>query len=227
MTTWIHFIGQQYYSEKSFKAEALKYGVTRRISPLAAKQMSYGDRVLLAINDGKSAVLFGSFIVETLSGLGEEATQALKDRCTLTQVAQGGRIVLRGCGSYVEGPTWHMNSPISFDEIIETATEAGGENKFMLGGEFEDISRVRLQSMRFSQGFRPFNFGRFLMQYAQADEAITRPRSVRVTKIPKVKGQFYVTDIEVTDEEKATAAKVSTKLIEKRLFQQVSGYAKK
>jgi hypothetical protein len=217
MTTWIHFIGQQYYSEKSFKAEALKYGVTRRISPLAAKQMTYGDRVLLAINDGKSAVLFGSFIVETLSGLGEEATQALKDRCTLTQVAAGGRIVRRGCGSYVEGPTWHMNSPISFDEIIETATEAGGENKFMLGGEFEDISRVRLQSMRFSQGFRPFNFGRFLMDYARA----------AVAKLPKVKGQFYVTDIEVTDEEKATAAKVSTKLIEKRLFQQVSGYAKK
>ena len=219
MKTWLHFIGKQYYSEKSFRAEGLKYGVTRRIAPLAAKQMSYGDRVLLGINDGKSAVLFGSFVIETISGMGQEATVALGQRCTLKQVSGGGRLVNRGCGSYVEGPTWSLGGPITIEELIEISLKAGGDNKFMVGGEFEDLDRVRLKSMRFAQGFRPFNYGKFLMRYAQ-----TKGQG---PKLPHIEGQFYVTDAEVTDEEKQWEAKVSTKLIERRLFQQISGYAKK
>jgi len=220
MVTWIHFIGQQYYTEKTFKVEGLKYGVTRRVSPLAAKQMSYGDRVLLAINDGKSAVVFGSFLITTLSGMGEEATKALGEQCDLVMLTGGGRKVVRGCGTYVEGPTWILGCPLTIDEIIAVATEAGGDNKFMVGGDFEDTDRVRLKNMRFAQGFRPFNYGKFLMSYAAAS-------AVGQKKVPSVEGQFYVTDVEVTDEQKAVEAKVSTKLIEQRLFQQVSGYSKK
>ena len=220
MQTWIHFIGKQYYTEKSFQVEGREYGVTRRISPQTAKQMAYGDRVLLAINDGKSAVLFGSFIVQTLSGMGEEAKAALANECTLTMVSAGGKMVSRGCGSYIEGPTWALGCPISMEEIVALATEAGGDNKFMVGGDLEALDRVRMKSMRFAQGFRPFNYGKFLMRYGEA-------KAKAGAKLPSVPGQFYTVDVEITDEEKAVAAKVSTKLLERRLFQQVSGYAKK
>lgn len=221
MKTWIHFIGKSYYTETSFKKEAKEYGVTRRVSPKTLGQMAYGDRVMLAINDGKSAVMFGYFHVETISGLSLQACQSIGSSHQLVRVSTGGRTVSRGCGSYTEGETYafSVGSRMTLGEIAEETKGMGSQ--LMVGGEFHDMKRSRMKSMRFAMGFRPFNYTNFLRQVAYA----TAPGRWAHGSLVAVKGQFYVSD---TIEGMADDGdqKVDYTLVEKRL-QIVVGYAKK
>lgn len=181
MNTWLHFIGKQYYTQASFVKEAKRYDITRRVSVKQLERMRFGDRVLLAMVDGASAVAFGSFIITTLSGLSAEAKRVIADKFELVCVDMGGTSVRRGCGSYMTGGTYAIKGA-DLPEILEALKGLENPGKLMVGGKFESTPSpvVRLKDIRHQQGFRPFDFGAFLADVASADK-----------DHPVVRGHFY------------------------------------
>ncbi len=179
-TDWIHFIGRTYYTEARFKREAREHGVTRRVARRTLESMEYGDVVWLAINDGKSSMQFGKFILSTIAGFSAEESALLDEAFTLELVSSGGVMVSRGCGSYIAGPTYAIKGEHTAGDILAAIEPATQQGKLMAGGEFIETLRVRLADMRFNQGFRPFDADAFLAAVAKAD-----PRK------PRVRGHFY------------------------------------
>lgn len=179
--TWLHFIGKQYYTQSSFTKEARRYDITRRVSVKQLEKMHYGDRVLLAMVDGASAVAFGSFIISTISGLSAEAAAVIAAKFELVQVDIGGASVQRGCGSYVTGGTYAVKGA-DLPEIVAALKDVANPGKLMVGGKFEQTPdpTVRLKDIRHQQGFRAFDWGGFLADVASAD-----------AKHPVVRGHFY------------------------------------
>lgn len=180
MTTWLHFIGQSYYSRASFEREAREFGITRRVSLQQMRRMAFGDRVVLAIRDGASALVFGSFTVTTISGLSPEGQSALDGAYTTERLAVEPRFIERGCGSYWTAGTYTVRATMT--QIVETL-DAKVENpgRLMVGGTFEPIPvAVRLKGVRHFQGFRAFDLEAF-----QAAVQAANPRH------PTVRGHFY------------------------------------
>lgn len=68
---WLHWIGNQYYSIKSFIKEARLIGVSRRVPVKALKKMKWGDTIFLASKQKnlKNPVIFGYFRLEKLQGI--------------------------------------------------------------------------------------------------------------------------------------------------------------
>lgn len=184
----MHFIGKSYYSRGSFIREAKKYGITRRVALNVLKKMSWGDRVLLAIMDGKTPVIFGEFRIERISGLSSEVMKVIAEKGLLeSQTDPGGIVVRRGCGSYVAGPTYSVRTTIEqIAKIIENEENPG---KPMVGGKFIPHPLVRLKDLKFRQGFRLFNYEAFAEAYkAEKEKAPLRT-------IPAVRGLFYVKEM--------------------------------
>jgi hypothetical protein len=187
MTHWIHMVGRAYYrSADAFAAEAGRYGVTRRVARGTAERMEYGDTVWLAIQQGKSVVVFGKFVVSSLSGLSPEEANKLAEGFDLVSVEDGGFMVSRGCGSYITGGTFAIVSkdgkPVTLKAALEQIAGVEPKGKLMIGGEFIPTTRVRLKSVKFSQGFRPFDAN----AYTNALRICTRDSKPLV-----VKGFFY------------------------------------
>lgn len=164
MKTWLHFVGRQYYSRGRFAKEAKKYGVTRRISLRDVKKMAFGDMVLLAMMDGKSPVIFGSFVIEKISGLSPEASVVVRERFANEMVSEGGRLVERGCGKYIEGCCYAVKAPLrDIVDVLEELKEQGKDiGRPMVGGKFEPHKLVRLKDVPFRQGFREIDYDRLL-----------------------------------------------------------------
>lgn len=209
-THWLHFIGRSYYTEASFRREGKRFGVTRRVARDVLARMKYGDTVWLAINDGKSSVLFGKFVIETLSGLSVEESELLRKRFALRVVAAGGEHVERECGDYEAGPTWAVMDPSGAPATIAGTLEAIRSasivpGKLMVGGEFIDVPRVRLRDMRYRQGFRPFDADAFTASVEVAT------RADRGKRVPAVRGHFYDqrgnADVVYLDERRAQAVR--------------------
>jgi len=185
MQTWIDFVGSTYYSKQGFIDEAKQYGVTRRVSVKQLASMQFGDRVLTAIHDGKTPVLFGYFLIERLSGLSADAVKALTKGFTTKLVSQGGRVVHRGCGSYIEGATLVIDATI--EEIVEVLKKVSDPGKLMVGGAFEDHEETRFKSMtgRMPRGFRLFDYEAFLVAAHEARQTWDG------RGYPVVTGHFY------------------------------------
>jgi len=183
MNTWLHFIGRQYYTEASFAKEGRTYGVTRRVSSLQLGCLAFGDRVLLAMADGKSSVVFGYFVVEKLSGLSPEAMGAIAEEFPCRLVDRGGRAIRRGCGSYISGPSIAINAPLK--EVADKLKGVQDPGKLMVGGTFFEHERVRLKDIAFFRGFRRFDYERFRKALAE-----WTPNGK--FKMPTVAGQFYL-----------------------------------
>ena len=175
MTTWLHFVGKQ-YSIKEFIGEAQNYGVSRRISLNQLKNMSWGDRVLLAQKTGeKRARIFGEFFVENIYGLDGQSIVNLFPQITRKQQQYRVR---RICGDYLV--TGYARVPFSIQEIAKTIEESGEKFPLMIGGEFRHHRLVDLSGIKHSMGFRPFNYRRFLEEVSK-----------RKSEPPQVKGCFY------------------------------------
>jgi hypothetical protein len=197
MTTWLHFVGRSYYkSATRFVREAQHYGVTRRVSLAVLKQMSWGDRVLLAQLAGVSGVIFGQFTITKLSGFSADGAaafaKALGDRVEVVTYPAPRRVE-RGCGSYVV----HGEARVRDCTVAEvTAALSGVENvgKLMVGGTFEPLDvgwvtplvdgRVRLKDVPHSQGFRPFAYDEFKSE-------VVAWLHTRPGKVPGLRGFFY------------------------------------
>lgn len=183
MKTWLHFVGRQYYSRAKFIREAKRYGVTRRVSLQQLKKMAFGDRVLLAMLEGKSPVVFGSFVIEKISGLSPVASVAIREKFQGEQVSAGGGLVIRGCGTYIEGRCFVVSATLQdivgvLEELKDQEVDVGLP---MVGGRFEHQAPIRLKDVPFRQGFREFDYARFISELDRADKL----RAV-------VRGQFYV-----------------------------------
>jgi len=187
MNTWLHFVGRGYYTRAQFVREAERYGVTRRVSLGVLKQMAWGDRVLLVMKDGASAVTFGTFHVEKIAGLSQEVTLKVTSRYESRVTDLGGREVKRGCGCYVQGPSYAVSATV--EEIVELAAAAADAGKPMIGGRFHDHDPVRLVDIPQRQGFRLFDYAGFrqaLREWARTHGGTRR--------LPRLRGQFYVSE---------------------------------
>lgn len=184
--TWLHFIGRQYYKPQEFISEAKRLGITRRVSLQTLKQMSFGDKVYLATYKTHTEI-FGYFIIKKISGLSPEASLSIQAKFKTTCVSPGGGIVNRGCGSYVEGPTYVVDA--SIQEICSVLENIENPGLLMVGGEFRPHERVRLKDVPFMQGFRKFNEEKFRI-------ALDEWKTLFPKRKPLLKGLFYVFDKE-------------------------------
>jgi hypothetical protein len=131
--------------------------------------------------------MFGKFVVNSLSGLSAEEAALLGQLFDLEQVSDGGLMVSRGCGSYIQGATFVVKSktgePVTLQQALEAIEPAVEKGKLMVGGDFIPADhRVRLKDMPFNQGFRPFDAN----AYTNAVRIRTRDQLKLV-----VKGFFY------------------------------------
>ena len=195
--THIHSIGRQYYTRASYTKEAVLYGATRRISIANLKQMAFGDRILCAIKDGKTQVVFGEFAVEKISGLTghEAAVLSAKLPTAVTQIIRQSRPVTRGCGSYIAQDIHvldaHHNLPKLVKAFEEMKADGHGLKSLMVGGAFvEHEQPVRLPTLPHSRGFRPFDY----IGWGKA-VAACKPSA----KMPRVLGCFYETKASEAD----------------------------
>ena len=190
--TWLHFVGRQYYTRSAFIREAKRYGVTRRVALQTLARMNWGDGVVLAMKEGATPVVFGTFQVERLSGLSHEASERLRDLYPCEVVPGAGRVVHRGCGSYEEAPFIILVRDAPLPEIAQHLmvwkTKGMDIGKPMVGGAFRDHPLVYLRDVPHQQGFRPFDLERFEAAFRVASEALT---SSGRRRIPTVRGQFY------------------------------------
>lgn len=69
--SWLHWIGNQYYSIESFIEEARFVGVSRRVPAKVLKKMKWGNTIFLASKEKglKNPVIFGYFRLEKLQGI--------------------------------------------------------------------------------------------------------------------------------------------------------------
>ena len=79
MSSWMAFIGKEYYTIPKFIEESQKHGITRRIALLPLMAMNWGDRVLcVQQEDGIQAhSAFIEFPITKLVGLTPEALEAV------------------------------------------------------------------------------------------------------------------------------------------------------
>lgn len=215
MRTWIHFIGKSYYTEKSFIAEAEHYGITRRVSLQVLKRMEYGDRVVMAMAErtragARRGRVMGMFFIDGISGLSKEASAALVAAGLIEKVDDGGARVKRGCGSYTTGASYKMkDNEQSMAEITHVLDDCEDPGKLMVMGKYCEHDSVILENLSHFQGFRPFDYDKFMRRVAEA-----RPKYKRA---PVVRGQFYATH---SDSDRAVS-RIAAKL------QEVNAYARK
>lgn len=177
---WLHWIGKQYYTQKSFIKEAEKYRVSRRVAPQVAKAMNWGDTVYCAMLDGKTGVIFGYFTVDRITGLSVETTEQLKEKYKASTLDDGGNIIERGCGEYQTGETISIDASVEeiTNEVIDIGNKGQDGDKLMVSGAFTEIEPIRLLDIPFRQGFRTIN-GIALQHDAEVNGN-------------KVHGQFYL-----------------------------------
>jgi hypothetical protein len=189
---WLHFVGRKYYkTPKAFAREAEGAGVTRRLSLQTLERMAWGDEVVLVQRSGKSTIVFGAFTLSTLTGLSAEAVHAIGRAGTLEQVADGGDLVERGCGSYVTGPTFAVGG-LTLAEIAALLRECADPGKPMIGGEYREHVPVRLVSIdKHTQGFRRLDYETLLLRAAAAEQRLAEGGS---KALPRVKGWLYEDD---------------------------------
>lgn len=187
MNYWLHFIGKQYYTRASFTREAKAYSASRRVSLADLKRMDWQDTVLLAILEGKTPVLFGRFIIKTLSGLSADARLVLEKFYGLKKVSEGGDCIFRGCGEYITGPTYQIDASLPEIALVLESLKQNGVDigKPLLSGPFEELpTPVRLVDIKHRQGFRLFNF----QEFTKAMKSVKQPKR----GLLRIHGHFYV-----------------------------------
>lgn len=191
---------QYYATPEAFIVEAQKQGITRRIQLPLLRSMGWGDRIWLAQqvtlqsaipgrpvpigpehppaseqdNGARPAirggVVFGSFVITSISGLTSDALARLVARFpyAVTRTNTQPRTVLRGCGSYTMAAEYTVGGGVPLDQlaqflIAEKARDKSfNPGKLMVGGAINlDVAEtpfgpqyIALMDEPFSQGFR-------------------------------------------------------------------------
>jgi len=175
---WLHHVGKTYWTPAKFRSECKKHGVSRRIAVRALSNMEFGDKVLLAMWDGKKSVIFGQFTVDTVYFQKPE-TRELVDNST--EIAINHRLVNRGCGSYMIVGETVVQAPLH--AITQAAEQT--EDQLMVGGKWEDVPKVILKKVPHRLGFRGFDWG-----LAETEFELKRNAKGE----PVLYGQYYVNE---------------------------------
>lgn len=138
MTRWLHYVGG-YYSREKFVAEAQKLGVSRRIPANTAGAMEFGDIVGCLEWRGGEPEAFAEFRVTRISAPSEVAGAAVGDLLQSGRVTyqEGGEVVERECGEYIEGGSYTLAPDLTMQEMvarIKAVCEAAGVQPFLLLG---------------------------------------------------------------------------------------------
>ena len=154
---WLHYVGKNLYSKKSFIKEAKEFGVNRAVPKwMVGKHIKLGDKIYLAFHkkDKRSlkekAIIFGFFIVEGFSFDVETAKELEKEGVGKTILHDDGPIdVKRGCGSYSIVGTFEVKDEEKFLEVLR---EKG--NKIFVRGRFFELEEEEvIENVSFSRGY--------------------------------------------------------------------------
>lgn len=159
MKSWLHWIGNAYYSIDSFINEALSMGVSRRIPKHILKVMDWGDRVYCVSRLPKkvSPVCFGYFKIEIIYGI---KTFDMPEKMQETiEVVWDGPILSqqRGCGT-VQAGGYYAATASSVEELAEYGDEPQIQGGFKVFPE----PWPEFFKMPPFRGFRRFNHKSFL-----------------------------------------------------------------
>lgn len=173
MNSWLHWIGKSFYSINKFIDESVTYGITRRISLREAEKMNFGDWVYLIQKKGSNAggSVFGRFKIDKISGLDIQTIQTIE--LEMEPINDGGRMVIRECGMYIEGPEYGINSTLS-EIIIRLKEKEIKPKSLMIGGMTLEVFNepwAILLHIPHRMGFRLFDGKRFYEAY-QRDHAL-------------------------------------------------------
>lgn len=159
MATWLHFIGRGAYGTvNQFAKEAQRQGIQRGVSIAQMKALSWGDRVVLAMQqkDGQT-LAFGFFFISTVA-CAVKVAGILAEEFPLTRIKQasdGGQAVEGTSGSYVLGPSFTM---IDAPTLAQLAQRLTNKDKPFIGGSLVRSKPVILIDHKVGIGFLPFDF---------------------------------------------------------------------
>lgn len=217
MSDWVHFIGRGYYSKETFIAEAEgENQVSRRTDLRHLSSFNWGDRIFVAMGDAKSkkrqapfdgSRVFGFFTVDRISGLTEEATEALKGKfptAIVTSPMDGNRVE-RGCGSYDVVRTVQVTAPFQNVATAIYALHLTGMDvgRLLLAGEFHRITPIaHLTEFGFRMGYKHFEgfwdaYQTAFNQWASdhSGETGNQPEELDMTWVPAEGLQVVRTDL--------------------------------
>lgn len=150
MKTFLHFIGGCYYSPEAFVTEAKRYGAQRRILTHHLKKINWGDRILCAFTTEKGIKVVGFFTVTYITGISEEGRKRLEEKgFVVRKVDNGGRTVIRACGSYITGPTYETKA--TCEEIYECIKETDANAPLFVSGPFTPLIPFYLVDYKFAR----------------------------------------------------------------------------
>lgn len=163
MTTWLHFIGDNYRHDYNFILEARTNGVSRNIPLQNARGFHYGDTVKLLRwrRKGKLVYAFAEMRVTSLilpHELSQKVIDKLMDRVEMTYSPNSLHIE-RDCGSYDMCGCWTITSDFDIPDLIKAALEIAGDTQFkvMIGGyisrEYDTPQKIT-SPIKFSRGFQ-------------------------------------------------------------------------
>lgn len=162
MKSWLHWIGNSYYSIDGFINEALSMGVSRRIPKHILKKMDWGDRVYCVSRLAQPAlkqhpVCFGFFLIEKIHGIKtfdipEEMREQFELIWTGPVLSQQ-----RGCGTVQAGGYYAVTT-----SSVEELAEYGDEPQVQGGFKVFPEPWPQFWKMPPFRGFRRFNHKSFL-----------------------------------------------------------------
>jgi len=160
---WLHYIGGK-YTQKSFIAEAKRYGFSRRIPSHMLKLIKWGDPIYFATwrgtkdltligDNGKEeenhfkrgkAEIFAKGKIDRITIEDPEVNRKVQERLRkegkiIRTYGGSGRMVKRACGYYYEGGGAETTAEL--DEIYEIAVEVAGGKPFkvMIMGDLIEV----------------------------------------------------------------------------------------
>lgn len=197
---WLHFIGRSTYgSVATFKTEARRLGVSRRVSAQNLPRFNFGDRVYLFWKEPRGSRLFGYFVVDTAYALfSDEAAVAIAAELGGLAAEPARGRTERECGFF--DADFQLAADVPLPQMAAVLRRHGAGN-LMVGGAYHDHASVRTPIV-FQQGFRTLDYDGLIR-----GEADRRPRT-------RLKGQFYA------EEAKPSAAPRGGRLIRLALYVQ-------
>lgn len=209
-TSWLHWIGQQYYTAETFIDEAQRIGITRRVSLQVLKGMSWGDIVscVQKPKNIKGGAVFLEFPITSLSGLTGGAIDWIRESGTkIIKVSDGGDFVDRGCGEYETGAAYSVRLSLpELARMLEFMKQKGEDiGKLMVGCSADRVRVVSeprpvLNALPFRQGFRSWNRRGFWRTVRS--RCLDSPRFRVIAR-----GQFYM-DAVLSDTDKGKAQEI-------------------